>query len=253
MTSIEIFANYVKEARRIVVLTGAGMSTESGIPDFRSPGGLWSKYDPSEYATIDAFYENPRKIWAFFKELYRSLSDTRPNKGHHYLAQIEKWKQEQLPDSSFVVVTQNIDGFHQLAGSTDVIELHGDVRFVECLGCHQQFDSHDIFESLEDKDDVPRCENCSGLLKLAVVMFGEALPPLAYQRALQEAQQADLFIVLGSSLVVSPANWLVLKSQGKKVLVNLDQTPYDPEFDLIFHDRITETLEQVVLRLNQQS
>ncbi len=248
MSSIDTFVKYLNESRRIVVLTGAGMSTESGIPDFRSPTGLWTKYDPDEYATVEAFFQNPQKVWSFFKELYSSLKNTTPNQGHIYLAEIERWKRSQDPEASFVVITQNIDGFHQIAGSTDVIELHGNAQFVECVNCSERYNSRQIFDSL-DQEMPPRCPECGGLLKLAVTLFGEPLPFEAFQRARQESEQSDLFIVLGSSLVVSPANLLVLASSGKKVLINLDATPYDHVFDLIFHERITLLLEQVISRI----
>ncbi len=245
MSQIKEFVEYLELSRNIVVLTGAGMSTDSGIPDFRSPTGLWSKYDPNEYATIDAFYHDPQKVWRFFGELYESLKNAKPNQGHYYLARIEQWKRESNPDSSFVVITQNIDGFHHLAGSTDVIELHGDARKAECLSCGELYEMEEILKNL-DNENPPCCQKCSGLLKESVVMFGEPLPISAYNRARQVSEMSDLFIVLGSSLVVSPANLLVLEAPGRKVIVNLEETIYDSAFDLVFHDRITNVLGQVV-------
>ncbi len=246
MDSYEQFASYLRETKNIVVLTGAGMSTESGIPDFRSPTGLWTYFDPEEYATIEAFYKDPAKVWKLFIEIYKTLKNSKPNRGHYYLAEIEQWKRKITPNATFTVITQNVDGFHQQAGSTDVIEIHGDANYAECMTCHKKYLMEKVLA--EQHELPPRCE-CSGILKQTVILFGEMLPPEALQRAQNVSKKSDLFIVLGSSLVVSPANWFVLDSDGKKVLVNLQETLYDSVFDLIFHERISDVLGTVLSKL----
>jgi NAD-dependent deacetylase len=199
------------------VLTGAGISTESGIPDFRSPSGIWAQYDPMEYATIDAFRRDPVKVWEFYLQRLGVLARAEPNEGHRALAELER--------RGFVraVVTQNIDGLHQRAGSQNVIEVHGSIRTASCLECGERV-------PLEPVTEAPRCPRCGAILKPDVVMFGELLPLDAIDRAIELAQQAGLLLVVGSSLEVYPVAGLpqeTVSAGGALAIVNRTPTPFD--------------------------
>ena len=184
----------IKTARKVVALTGAGMSVESGIAPFRGKGGLWEKYDPEEYIQIDAFRTDPGKSWILLKEMGEAILRARPNPGHLALAKLEKMGHLSS------IITQNIDGLHQEAGNTDVIEFHGNARRLSCTKCGRQFKAEELqLESLP-----PKCQ-CGGILKPDVVFFGELIPPEALQRAQQETQSCDLMLVIGTSAVVYPA------------------------------------------------
>ncbi len=178
----------------MVALTGAGMSVESGIAPFRGKGGLWEKYNPEEYIHIDAFRANPAKSWKLLKEMGEAILRARPNPGHLALAELE-----QMGHLS-TIITQNIDGLHQEAGNTDVIEFHGNARRLFCTKCSRQFRA----EELRLENLPPGCQ-CGGIIKPDVVFFGELIPPKALQRAQQEAQSCDLMLVIGTSAVVYPA------------------------------------------------
>jgi len=230
------------ESKNIVVFTGAGMSTESGIPDFRSPEGIWSRYDLMEYGTIEAFLSNPKTVWKFFIELYNMAKDAKPNLGHHYLVKLENFKRKQAPNASFIIITQNIDSFHQEAGSSKVIELHGNGKEVVCMNCRRVYP----FDSIDINSLPPTCPHCSSLLKVNAILFGESLPMRAFSEARKAVENSDLLLVLGTSLEVSPANTLVLSSKGKKVLINLSKTPYDHYFDAIIYSKISDALEKMV-------
>lgn len=208
-------AELVRERQPCVVLTGAGISTESGIPDFRSPTGIWAQYDPMEYATIGAFRRDPEKVWEFYALRLDALTQAEPNAGHVALAKLER--------AGFVeaIVTQNIDGLHQRAGSRDVIEVHGSIRTAECLSCG---------ETAPLEAAAPRCPSCGELMKPGVVMFGELLPAGAMERASELARAAGLMLVVGSSLEVYPVAGLpeeTLQSGGALAIVNRGSTPYD--------------------------
>ena len=217
MSVVEL-AKLIQARQPCVVLTGAGISTESGIPDFRSPSGIWAQYDPMEYATIDAFRRDPEKVWDFYLLRFNVLADAEPNAGHLALAELERRGLVQ------VVVTQNIDGLHQRAGSREVIEVHGSIRAASCLGCGHR-------SPLERAPDgPPRCPECGAILKPDVVMFGELLPAGAMERATELARQAGLLLVVGSSLEVYPVAGLpeeTLAAGGVLAIVNRGTTPFD--------------------------
>jgi NAD-dependent deacetylase len=216
-------AELIRSRPPCVVLTGAGISTESGIPDFRSPSGIWAKYDPMEYATISAFQRDPVKVWEFYALRFDALKDAQPNAGHAALAELE--------DRGVVraVVTQNIDGLHQRAGSRDVIEVHGSIRTASCLQCGERMSLADVVAAL-DEHPAPPCPRCGAILKPDVVMFGELLPAAAIDRAFELAREAGLLLVVGSSLEVYPVAGLpeeTLAGGGALAIVNRTPTPYD--------------------------
>jgi NAD-dependent deacetylase len=192
--SVERLSELMQDRRPCVVLTGAGISTESGIPDFRSPTGVWAKYDPQEYATIDAFLADPAKVWEFYGRRLAMLGAAEPNDGHRVLAELEErgWVR--------AVITQNIDRLHERAGSRALVEVHGSIRTASCLACGAVATFDEVVELLP----VPACPACRRILKPDVVLFGELLPEAAIARATQLATQAGLMLVVGSSLEVYP-------------------------------------------------
>jgi NAD-dependent deacetylase len=227
-------ATLLRERQPCVVLTGAGISTESGIPDFRSPTGIWAQYDPMEYATIDAFRRDPVKVWEFYALRLDALAQAEPNAGHLALAELERRGLVQA------VVTQNIDGLHQRAGSEEVIEVHGSIRTAECLACGE--------EAALDRA-MPRCPRCGEIMKPGVVMFGELLPAGAIDRATQLARAAGLLLVVGSALEVYPVAGLpevALSAGGTLAIVNRGRTPYDDRADLKVDAGSGETLTRLL-------
>ena len=215
-------AGLLRTAKSCVVLTGAGVSTESGIPDFRSPTGIWAQYDPMEYATIEAFENDPEKVWSFYSLRYRALTDAEPNDAHRALAELER---HGLVSS---VITQNIDLLHERAGSRDLIEVHGSIRECVCLSCGTRYAMEEVLRML-DADEVPRC-TCGSVLKPGVVMFGELLDPEAIERAFQLAREARLLLVVGSTLEVQPVAgvpWETVTAGGDVAIVNLGPTAFD--------------------------
>jgi NAD-dependent deacetylase len=215
-------AQLVESARPCVVLTGAGVSTESGIPDFRSPTGIWAKYDPREYATIDAFETDPEKVWKFYALRYRALTEAQPNDAHLALAELEA--------RGFVagIVTQNIDLLHERAGSHEVIEVHGSIRECVCLSCGARYGLDEVLRMLNEAP-VPRC-TCGAVLKPGVVMFGELLDAASIDRAFQLARETKLLLVVGSMLEVQPVAglpWETVTAGGDVAIVNLGPTAFD--------------------------
>lgn len=227
-------AQLLRQRQPCVVLTGAGISTESGIPDFRSAGGIWAKYDPMEYATIDAFARDPEKVWEFYALRLGVLAEAEPNAGHRALAELERRGLVRA------IVTQNIDGLHQRAGSREVIEVHGSVRSATCLECQS--------ETPLDRP-APRCPRCGAIMKPGVVMFGELLPEAAMARATELARRAGLLLVVGSTLEVYPVAGLpdeTLSSGGALAIVNRGPTAYDERADLKVDGGAGETLVTLV-------
>lgn len=224
--SIDTLAELVREHRPLVVLTGAGISTESGIPDFRSATGIWAKYDPMEYAHIDAFRRDPARVWEFYALRLDALAQAEPNDGHRALAELEK------PGWVRAVVTQNVDGLHRRAGSREVVEVHGSLREAECIHCGVRVPMEDALASLP----LPPCPECGEVLKPGVVMFGELLPAAAIERAQALAAEAGLLLVVGSALQVHPVAALpdeTLASGGVVAIVNHGATPWDSRAKLV--------------------
>jgi NAD-dependent deacetylase len=220
---VRALAALVRERQPCVVLTGAGISTESGIPDFRSPSGIWAQYDPMEYATIDAFRRDPVKVWEFYALRFEVLTRAEPNAGHLALAELER------RGLVTAVVTQNIDGLHERAGSLDVVEVHGSIRTASCLECDAQAPLDAVVAALRAAP-APPCPRCGAILKPDVVMFGELLPVEAIDRATELARRAGLLLVVGSALEVYPVAGLpeeTTSSGGALAIVNRGSTPFD--------------------------
>ncbi len=234
----DMFASSMK----VVAFSGAGISSESGISTFRGAGGLWSKYDPLVYANINYFMKDSSYYWNFFKnERYPVIKKAKPNAAHNALATLEK------QGKIYRVITQNIDGLHQMAGSSNVIELHGTTRKINCLSCNKIFSMDEVYKKLEHELP-PRC-SCGGNLKPDTVLFGESLPQHALDQATLAANLCDMFLVLGSSLVVYPAAQLpiIAKENGAKlVIINIDPTPMDDVADLVFHESASKVLIKVI-------
>jgi NAD-dependent deacetylase len=241
--SAERLARLIVEAQPCVVLTGAGVSTESGIPDFRSAGGIWQQYDPMEYATIDAFRRDPAKVWDFYSRRLGVLAEARPNAAHVVLAELER---RGLVEA---VITQNVDRLHQEAGSRRVIEVHGSIRSASCLECGHGEDFERVVELLP----VPRCPECGEVLKPDVVMFGELLPAGAMEEASERVLAARLLLVVGSSLEVYPVAGLPeegLQAGARLAIVNLGPTPYDRRADLKIDASAGEVLAATLAELD---
>ena len=216
-------AALVRERQPCVVLTGAGISTESGIPDFRSPSGIWAEYDPMEYATIDAFLRDPVKVWEFYAPRFELLTTAEPNAGHLALGELER------RGLVAAVVTQNIDGLHQRAGSGEVVEVHGSIRSASCLECGERVPLEEVRAALR-ATPAPLCPGCGAVLKPDVVMFGELLPADAIDRAIELVRRAGLLLVVGSSLEVHPVAGLPDEAASAGVAVailNRGPTPFD--------------------------
>jgi NAD-dependent deacetylase len=212
-------AALLRERQPCVVLTGAGISTESGIPDFRSPEGIWAEVDPFEVASIQAFLGNPEHVWRFYRSRIHALLEAEPNPGHYALAELERRGLVQA------VVTQNIDTLHARAGSTDVVEVHGSIRSAVCLSCGGEERRDEVLAQLEERP-APLCPACGAILKPGVVLFGELLPVAAMQRATELARGAGLMLVVGSSLEVWPVAGLPLEARSFAI-VNRGSTALD--------------------------
>jgi NAD-dependent deacetylase len=233
--SIARLAELVQGRRPCVVLTGAGISTESGIPDFRSAGGIWERYDPVEVGHIDAFRRDPARVWEFYALRLDALAGPEPNDGHRALAQLEEqgWIR--------AVITQNVDGLHRRAGSREVVEVHGSLREAECIHCGVRVSMEDARAALP----LPPCPECGEILKPGVVMFGELLPAAAIERARALAAEAGVLLVVGSSLEVHPVAALpaeTLAAGGALAIVNRGGTPWDSRADLVINAAAGKTL-----------
>jgi NAD-dependent deacetylase len=241
--SVDRLAELLRGRQPCVVLTGAGISTESGIPDFRSAGGIWERYDPFEVANIDSLRRDPARVWEFYALRLDALEQAEPNDGHRALAELEQhgWIR--------AIVTQNVDGLHQRAGSRDVVEVHGSLREAECLACRVRVRMADAIASLP----LPVCPECGEVLKPGVVMFGELLPVDAIARAQQLAAEAGLLLVVGSSLEVHPVAAVpgeTLAAGGCLAVVNRGGTPWDSRAEVVLDAGAGETLRAVAAALD---
>lgn len=238
------FARLIEDSRNIVVFTGAGISTESGIPDFRSPGGLWEKNRPIDFSEFISSEEARKESWRRKFAMDPVLSKAEPNKGHMAISSLYKLGQVRS------VITQNIDGLHQSSGidDSDVIEIHGNTTYAKCLDCHARYELADIRKVFVDNETLPICDRCGGIVKTATISFGQAMPIHEMRQAEIAANEADLFIAIGSSLVVYPAAEipLVAKQSGAKlVILNREPTPLDGYADLVLRREIGDTLATV--------
>jgi NAD-dependent deacetylase len=240
--SVQQLAELIRRGQPCVVLTGAGVSTESGIPDFRSPTGLWAQFDPLEYGSIEAFRRDPLKVWSFYKPRVTMLTGAEPNAAHFALAVLERL--------GFVeaVVTQNIDLLHERAGSREVVEVHGSIRAATCPGCGERYPLEQVLELLAVAD-APACPACGAVLKPDVVFFGELLPPEPIERAFELARRARLLLVVGSALEVHPVAGLPLETLGtggELAIVNRGPTAYDRQASLRIEESAGEALPALV-------
>jgi NAD-dependent deacetylase len=217
----ERLARLIHENQPVIALTGAGVSTESGIPDFRSPTGIWAEFDPLEYATLGAFRRDPEKVWRFYAPRFAMLTEAEPNRGHLALAELER------AGLVRAVVTQNIDLLHERAGSREVVEVHGSIRTSSCLECGARYALAEVVPLIEAGAGAPRCPACEAVLKPDVVFFDELLPEKAMARASSLAAEAGLLLVVGSSLEVYPVADLphtTLAAGGKVAVLNQGHT-----------------------------
>lgn len=238
MAEWETIQGWLAEAERVVVLTGAGISAESGVPTFRGAGGLWRQHRPEDLATPEAFARGPRLVWEWYDWRRARVAKAEPNPGHLALAQLER----RVPD--FTLITQNVDGLHQRAGSRRVLKLHGDIWTLHCLGCGLEETNHDV----PLREIPPRC-SCGGLFRPGVVWFGEALPADVLRHAMEAAAHAQVFLVVGTSAVVQPAASLPLLAQqneAKLVEVNLEETPLSAQADASFWGKAGELLPRLL-------
>jgi NAD-dependent deacetylase len=237
-------AEMIRRSRYLVALTGAGISTPSGIPDFRSEGsGLWTIYDPMEVASIWAFSRRPEAFFEWVRPLARMIREARPNPAHYALARLE------AAGILKALITQNIDELHQKAGSRRVIEVHGHLREATCIRCYRKVPAAPYLDAFLENGTIPRCEVCGGVLKPNVILFGEQLPAQAFLAAQQEARRADVFLVAGSSLEVAPAGDLPIlaKEHGARlILINLSPTAADRYADLQIRGDVAEILPLLV-------
>jgi NAD-dependent deacetylase len=238
-------AAFIRERGPCVALTGAGVSTESGIPDFRSPTGVWADFDPLEYGSLEAFRRDPAKVWQFYAPRFAMLANAQPNAAHLALAELER------RGLVTAVVTQNIDLLHERAGSRAVVEVHGSIRTSTCPACGAVQQLADVV-ALLDSAEAPLCPECGAVLKPDVVFFGEQLPVAAIERAYALAREAGVLLVAGSTLEVWPVAELPLVTQGaggSVAIVNKGPTAMDERADLRIEGSAGETLEKVVLEL----
>jgi NAD-dependent deacetylase len=244
MSSRAQLAQALRNARRVVVFTGAGISTESGVPDFRSPGGVWSKMSPIYFQEFVADEAKRREAWTRVFSGTAKWTGARPNAGHEAVSRLVK------AGKVSAVITQNVDNLHQESGVPDdkVIELHGNAHYARCLTCGQRYEFDEFRQPFLEAGVIPTCRWCGGLVKSATISFGQAMPDGPMERAEAEALACDLFLVLGSSLVVYPAAGfpIMAKQAGATLaIVNREPTDQDPYADLVLHDEIGSVMTEV--------
>jgi NAD-dependent deacetylase len=245
---IEKLTELLRASHRCVVFTGAGISTESGIPDFRSPGGIWSNNKPIDFGDFVASEEMRKESWRRKFNVESTMNDAKPNSGHDAIAALVG------RGKISAVITQNVDGLHQASGVPDeqVIELHGNTTYATCLDCHQRYELGPIREAFLADESLPVCHKCQGIIKTATISFGQAMPEQEMELAHRETTHCDLFIAIGSSLVVYPAAGfpiLAQQSGAQMIILNRDPTDQDSAADLVLHREIGETLSDAVAKL----
>ena len=250
--SIEVLSDLIVESKKLVVFTGAGISTESGIPDFRSPGGLWSRYDPEEF-TIQKFLSSPESRKMQWKMLTEAglTTEAKPNLAHYATAELHQLGKLDC------VITQNVDNLHQKAGvpQDKVFELHGNMQWVVCLSCHRRFPMGEILQKIREGIEVPDCSYCHGILKPDAVFFGEALPQATLAEAIHRSQNCDLLIVVGSTLIVYPAAYMPMyaKEAGAKIaIVNLGETPLDRHATVVIRGKAGELMSKIIEKVRNK-
>ena len=236
MKMFELIEDQIKKFRKIVFVTGAGISQESGIPTFRGKDGLWRNHDAMKLATIDAFYDNPKLVWEWYNERRMNVFQAQPNPGHRAIAELEKY-------ADVVVLTQNIDGLHQKSGSSKVLELHGSIVKIKCSVCDYKE------EILTEISNLPPLCKCGNILRPNVVWFGESLPQDVWQNAMNFASKCDLMIIAGTSLVVSPANTLPIyakQNNATLIEINPEDTVMSREMNLVIRNTSAKSLPELV-------
>jgi NAD-dependent deacetylase len=245
-TALDDAAELFRKARRVVVLTGAGISTPSGIPDFRSEGsGLWSRDEPMEVASLVTFRTYPERFFNWFRPLASQIFNAEPNAAHTALVQLEREGVTQT------IVTQNIDGLHQKAGSACVVEMHGTLRTMSCTVCFWQFQSDDYLRPFVESGVIPQCPECGGILKPDVILFGEQLPQSAWFAAQREARQCDLMLVAGSSLEVLPVAGLPMQALDRGahlIVINNSPTYVNVRADVVIMADVAAILPEIAKR-----
>ena len=245
--AIEDAAVLIRRAERAVVLTGAGISTPSGIPDFRSEGsGLWSHDEPMEVASLTTFRTAPERFFTWFQPLAGQIFNAQPNAAHRALAEFESSGHVRT------VITQNIDALHQKAGSKNVVETHGTLRTVSCTNCFKQFEAGPFLQPYIETGKIPQCLNCNGILKPDVILFGEQLPQAAWYAAQRAARQCDLMVIAGSSLEVLPVARLPMQALDRGahlIIINNTPTYLNVHADVVIMDDVATTLPQIAKRV----
>ncbi|HMF31475.1 MAG TPA: Sir2 family NAD-dependent protein deacetylase [Candidatus Lokiarchaeia archaeon] len=250
----QVAADIIRNAEFGVCMTGAGISTESGIPDFRSPEtGLWEKYEPEIYANLENFLRDPRMFWEMAKKIAPNLFKAKPNKAHKVIADLENMGLLRA------VITQNVDGLHQAAGSHMVYELHGNVFEFQCVGCHGSYSYKRMLQKIKtEKQFGPMCDVCGMPLKPNVVLFGEDLPRGPWLESVSLAEKCDMFLVCGSSLNVAPACMLpemALKRNAKVIIINIEPTEIDNQATVVIHEKLASSMEKIhkyILEMEEQ-
>jgi len=246
---IQTAAELLLNSKEAIALTGAGISTESGIPDFRSEGGLWEKYKPEIYGNIESFLKNPAKFWEMAQKIAPNIFKAKPNSGHYALAELEKM------DLIKAVITQNIDELHQKAGSIIVYEVHGSVNRFSCLGCKASYTKEQVIRKLKkEKKNGPSCDYCAAPLKPSVVLFGEGLPRFENYQSQALAQKADVMLIAGSSLSVAPVCDLplyTLREKGDIIIVNDQPTDLDDKATVVIRHKTGTILPLIVKEIKK--
>src|SRR4030042_84269 len=253
MDYIEAVADMIVESKRVVVFTGAGFSTESDIPDFRGPQGIWSKFDPDEL-NLPNFLRSEEireKYWQGHRMFWEAVKDARPNSGHYAVTELHKIGKLDC------VITQNTDGLHQKSGTPDdkMLELHGTMHWVDCLECGKRYPRDYAHEKMLAGEKVPRCGSCKGILKPATVAYGQSMPERETREASERAAACDLFLTAGSSLVFYPAAQMPLLAKrggARLVILNLTETPHDNHADIVIKEKTGETLSKIVPRAKEK-
>jgi NAD-dependent deacetylase len=245
--SVSLAAELIRSAQRGVVLTGAGISTASGIPDFRSEdSGLWTRFDPMEVASLSSFRVAPERFFSWVRPLADQLLKARPNPAHQALVRLERAGHLQT------IITQNIDGLHQRAGSTDVIELHGSFNTLTCVSCYRHVGSAAVLDAFLDRGEIPRCPDCGHILKPDVILFEEQLSVQIWQKAEQAIQGCDLLLVAGSSLEVVPVAklpWVAADRGAPVILVNKTETYIDRRAKVKIYGELEQVLPRIALEV----
>ncbi len=244
---VKKIAQWITTSKKVIVFSGAGLSTESGIPDFRTPGGVWDRYNPEDFyfQNFLASEASREKYWQLATEMWGPIKMAQPNQAHLAVAELEKLGKLEC------IITQNIDGLHFKAGNSEekVIQLHGTSIIVSCLSCNKRYDRNEIQERIKEGQKAPRCDDCGGILKPATISFGQSMPERETQEAYHRSSLCDLFIVVGSSLVVQPAASMPLvakRSGARLVIINRDPTPYDDMADVVIHGEAGATMASVL-------